>query len=249
MEIWKHWFPEIDYGDADVVAFLGDIGNGLQPLEMMKEVMEAKEGRKVIYIIGNHEYYGHELNDMNQKIRDKAKEYGIIILDDATHEIDGITFIGATLWTDYEVDPTMPTTAAMAVAARGINDHRVIRNAKTGTMFSTRDALTLNEYAKQFVFDEIEKAGRENCVVLSHHSPTKQGIAPQFEGSPLNGAFNNDWDDLIKEKGPRIWAYGHTHWDIDLMIGDTRVVSRQLGYPGERVQTKQGEFEPLEIVL
>jgi len=247
MEIWKQWFPEIDYGDADVVVFLGDIGNGTDPLHMMKKVKDAKEGREVIYIIGNHEYYKHNFAVMNENIHELAEEFGIILLDKGTVKIGGVTFIGATLWTDYEINTTVPKVIAMAAAKTGINDHRVIHTDEG--LFSPEQAAEMNAEEKEFIFSEIAKAGRDDCVVLTHHAPSKLCVAPEFIGSPLNGAFCNEWDDQITEDGPLLWAFGHTHWDVDFELGHTRVVSRQLGYPGERVSTKQPPFEPLLIVI
>lgn len=246
-EIWKHWFPDIDYGDPDVVCFLGDIGNGTEPLDYMKEV-KTKYDCEILYVVGNHEFYHHQYDTMLVDIKTKAEEFGIRVLDNETVEINGHHFIGATCWTDYEVQPTVPAAMAMVVAKDGINDHRLIE-WNMDEMFTPQHALEMNKVSKAFIFDEIDRVGRDKAIVLTHHSPTKLSIASQFMGSPLNGAFCSDWDDLINEQGPRLWAFGHTHSDLDIEIGETRIVARQLGYPGERVQTGQPPFKPLEIVI
>lgn len=247
MEIWKEKFPQIDYGDADIVCFLGDIHKGSHALEMMAEVKEAKEGREVFYIVGNHELYRFEYHAMMKEIKERASARGIIVLENEVFQKDGFTFIGATCWTDYEFDPQHNASYVMVQAAWNMNDHYLID--WNDEKFKPQHAKQLNDVSKQFIFNAIAEHGNDKSIVLTHHAPTKHAVAPRFHGDPLNGAFCNNWDDLIRENGPKLWAFGHTHFDVDIDVGDTRVVARQLGYPGERMHTSQGDFEPLFIDL
>ncbi len=44
-------------------------------------------------------------------------------------------------------------------------------------------------------------------------------------------AFNSlDMSEVIKKYQPRLWVYGHTHECDDQLIGNTRIISNQLGY-------------------
>ena len=47
-----------------------------------------------------------------------------------------------------------------------------------------------------------------------------------------------DVEGVIREYEPTLWIYGHTHECDMQQIGNTRIVSNQLGYP-----MKQGGFE------
>jgi Icc-related predicted phosphoesterase len=38
--------------------------------------------------------------------------------------------------------------------------------------------------------------------------------------------------EIIETHQPALWVYGHTHECGDQMIGRTRIISNQLGYPG-----------------
>ena len=53
---------------------------------------------------------------------------------------------------------------------------------------------------------------------------------PDFKGSRINGAFVSEEHDFIEECGAEYWIYGHSHRNIDGLIGHTQCVSNQLGY-------------------
>jgi hypothetical protein len=45
-------------------------------------------------------------------------------------------------------------------------------------------------------------------------------------------AFNSlDMVNVIEDRQPALWVYGHTHECDDQTIGRTRIISNQLGYP------------------
>ena len=69
-------------------------------------------------------------------------------------------------------------------------------------------------------------------VVISHNAPV---INPnsKYKGGPLTPAFNSlDMVEIIGAHQPALWVYGHTHECDDQTIGRTRIISNQLGYPG-----------------
>jgi hypothetical protein len=51
------------------------------------------------------------------------------------------------------------------------------------------------------------------------------------EGSSTSHCFSSDLRYLLRDP-VKVWACGHTHYNFDTMIGDTRLVSNQRGYPG-----------------
>ena len=248
LEIWRDKFPEIDYEDADVVCFLGDIATGSDEFDYISHVQSLKEGRSCIYVPGNHEYYKHDYDETRLAIHAAFRAHPHVhYVDEDAVQLHGYTFAGATLWTDYKLGKTAKPTC-MAMAAYGMNDHRLSR--KDGRVFSPADALEINQRSKKFLFDLLDDIDDPNrCIFLTHHAPTGHAVAPKFAGDALNGAFCNDWGDLIEEKGPHIWAYGHTHTDIDVECGNTRIVSRQLGYPRETYSRTGAGFAPLFIEL
>ena len=70
-------------------------------------------------------------------------------------------------------------------------------------------------------------------VVISHHAPVINP-ATKYRTSLLQPAFNSlDMVPVIEEFQPDLWIYGHTHECDDQMLGKTRIISNQLGYPAD----------------
>ena len=46
----------------------------------------------------------------------------------------------------------------------------------------------------------------------------------------MNGAFTVELEDYIKASGIDYWVYGHSHRNINNVIGNTQCVCNQLGY-------------------
>lgn len=55
-------------------------------------------------------------------------------------------------------------------------------------------------------------------------------LSPEFKGSKANGAFTVELSEYIEGSNIDYWIYGHSHRNIDLVIGNTKCVCNQLGY-------------------
>lgn len=52
----------------------------------------------ILYVLGNHEYYGAESRNVISVFRGLCSRMGVKLLENETFKIDGITFLGSTLW-------------------------------------------------------------------------------------------------------------------------------------------------------
>jgi len=69
-------------------------------------------------------------------------------------------------------------------------------------------------------------------VVISHNAPVIN-LNSKYKGGPPTPASNSlDRAGTIGTPPPALWVYGHTHECDDQTIGRTRIISNQLGYPG-----------------
>ncbi len=192
--------------------------------------------KPVIFVAGNHEYYTLRPIDACESAFRQwlANNYpNVTFLRDESITIDGVHFFGGTMWTDFNgVDHK-----AMMEAANGINDYRQIM-LPNGQLLKPIDTVA---YHTSFVAS-LEKWFAEDVpgkrVVISHHAPL---INPntQYGNSLLMPAFNSlDMAPIIEKYQPVLWVYGHTHECDDQMVGNTRVISNQRGYPN-----RMGDFE------
>lgn len=49
----------------------------------------------------------------------------------------------------------------------------------------------------KFLKESISRSNTEHIVVVTHHVPSFELLAPEFNGSPLNGAFTVELEDFI----------------------------------------------------
>jgi len=83
-----------------------------------------------------------------------------------------------------------------------------------------------------------------DVVVVTHHAPSPRSEAPYHANSPLKPAFASDLDELVEESHVPLWIHGHTHYNVDYVIGSTRVLTYQRGYPDQLCQ----DFDPSLVV-
>lgn len=88
------------------------------------------------------------------------------------------------------------------------------------------------EHAKcrAFIEKAVSESQAKHIVVATHHVPSFQLVSPDFKGSPINGAFTAELGNFIAYSRIDYWIYGHSHRNIDRIIGNTQCVSNQLGY-------------------
>jgi len=131
------------------------------------------------------------------------------------------------MWTDFNGGDLR----AMETAQDQMNDFRLICNPDR-TPFSPADAAALHKNFASKLLNWLGKDLSGPRVVISHNAPVINPN-PKYKGGPLTPAFNSlDMVEIIGTHQPALWVYGHTHECDDQTIGRTRIISNQLGYPG-----------------
>ena len=112
-----HPIPIRPLQGADAVVCAGDVGEGL--LASLRWLRAAMPDGPIVFVPGNHEYYGGWHPEDLRVGRRVASDLGVTLLDEETAILGGVRFVGATLWTDYALDGARRVERAMATAARG----------------------------------------------------------------------------------------------------------------------------------
>ena len=116
----------------------------------------------------------------------------------------------------------------------GIYQNQVVRIDNTDFVLSTlwSNIPAQDEYFvwKGLNDKSVVESTAEKIIVVTHHLPTRQVVAPQHLDSLINSAFATELGDFIANSRINVWIYGHSHTNIDATIGKTRIVSNQLGY-------------------
>ena len=105
-----------------------------------------------------------------------------------------------------------------------------VSNVGTTILLTGRASIWSTTKCFRFLKESIFKSNKEHIIVVTHHVPSLELLAPEFTGSPLNGAFTVDLTDYITNNPIDYWIYGHSHRNIDKIIGGTNCVTNQLGY-------------------
>ncbi len=211
---------------ADVVILAGDIGVGLGGIEWVARQFSSVP---VIYVPGNHEFYGHDIG-LTEQLK-KAASADIHILNNDTLELEGVRFLGCTLWTDFNLYGEGEAWFARQRAKRLIEDFASIQNG--GRRFTPECSVELHEASKAWLVGEFKNESRGPTVVVTHHLPASASIAKRYANDSLNPAFASRLEDVIEKYRPELWVHGHTHVPCDYELFDTRIICNPGGYPGE----------------
>jgi predicted phosphodiesterase len=229
---------DIPETNADVVVLAGDINIGVRGIEW---ALYHFPTRPVIYVLGNHEFYRHDMWELRRTINHMAEGTNVRVLENTVVEIDGFSFLGCTLWTDFSLRGN--AEHAMANAERLMNDFRLISNGP-GQRLRARDLAQLHRESVLWLQAEFPKHDPARTVVVTHHAPSSRCEASGHVGGPLSPAFVANLDRLIEPSGVPLWIHGHTHHNVDFQLGKTHVLANQRGYPTEKCP----RFDPTLVV-
>jgi predicted phosphodiesterase len=241
VELTRGW--DLPAGDArphfDVLVIAGDLIPRAE--RGVKWLLERVPDRPVIYVTGNHEAYGCDIDRTVEKAKAAAAGTNVHVLQTEAARISEVTFAGATTWTDFNLFGDQ--RRAIAVAAENMNDFRKIRTARYMERFRPHHAYARHLAMRRFFETEMRKPRSGKLVVVSHHAPhpggaltlsdrpTRDEILTAAYRSDLTALMSPAHDDGRGALLPAdVWIYGHTHESEDTMIGHTRVVSNAKGY-------------------
>lgn len=190
----------------------------------------------VIYVIGNHEHYNGKFNETYDILKNECSKFSNIhLLEKEAKIIDDFTFLGATLWTDAkDRDPMV-----MWDIGNQMNDYRRIYHGTKKRPFRVSDTVDEHEATMKFFGDYLESHKDERIVVVTHHCPSLQSIAPYYRSGHglCNYAYVTDLEPFIVDN-PHIeaWISGHVHDHFDYEVENTRIIHHARGYYGYEAQ-------------
>jgi predicted phosphodiesterase len=208
------------YGNLgeDVLVLAGDINVGAErTLSALRQF--ANETENIIYVPGNHEYYGGTIAAFDDHIRRFTRNTSIHFLNPGSVKLGDVTFIGAALWTNFRKD-----AVAKFACSRSINDFNRIKG------FDTDQCSMLHTEHFKYIEEAYAKSQGKK-IIVTHFLPAIECISAQYRGTDLlNYYFANDHGDYISTLTDTTWLFGHTHDNVDVHIGDTRCIANPYGY-------------------
>lgn len=231
--------PEVQ---ADVVVLAGDVAPGTAGVEWM---FHELQGRPILYVAGNHEFYGHDLPGLTARLRRAARGTGIHVLENDAVVIDGVRFLGCSLWSDFGYAGAENRANSMRICERLVNDYKQIRASEPERPLRAQDTRDLHVASRAWLATCLAEPHDGPTVVITHHAPIvrrREAANPVLDA--IAGAFASDLTELMDGAAVDLWIFGHIHRVVDINVNGTRVLSNQRGYPHEPV----AGFDPTLVV-
>jgi hypothetical protein len=228
---------------ARTLLLAGDIGNPTSAtyLHFLKYCSENWEN--VFFVAGNHEFYNKKPatswrfqpprthSETIRLLEQLAGKFpNVHFLNRTRVDCAGLTFLGATLWTDLSADSDASN------ASVGVNDYKYIAETDSDGVrrpIVTQQTTRWHREDRAWLETEIAQAttDKRTVVVLTHHLPTQALIHAKYAGHPLNAAFATPMDELVG--AVRIWIAGHSHTAMRVRMNKAYAVLNPRGYPRE----------------
>ncbi len=190
----------------------------------------------VIYVMGNHEHYHGKFDlsaDLIRTTLGHLNIHNVYLLDNDTKDIDGVRFVGGTMWTDCNKGDPM----TQYHLEQCMNDFRIIRIAKEGfRKFLPARTITEHVKTRDYIKTVVEGTDADMPVVVcTHHAPSALSIHEMYKHDHLmNGGYYSDLSDMLMDQPKiKLWTHGHMHQCFDYQLGDVRVVCNPRGYNDE----------------
>lgn len=231
--------------EADICVLAGDVlTKGVVPsLEWI--AANIAPHMPVVFVAGNHEFYDAAFGD--SIVAGKAFAAGIEnlhFLDGEAVEIDGVRFVGGSLWTDFDLNGWQES--AMLEARNRMNDYKKIKfSKKPFRKFLPFQSVHKHRQDRNTIETALAEERNGPLVVVTHHAPSGRSLPTAERGTLIAAAYASNLTGLIEAGKPDLWIHGHIHHHSDYMIGETRVLANPRGYPGQ--QTFEN-FDPAFVV-
>ena len=234
LEVHPHFVPEPTPG-ADVLVLAGDIGS-YQTGSLLSALGDDNFGLErfahwpvpVIFVPGNHEYDAQDFDAADARLRTTCERLGLHWLERETLVLDGVRFVGTTLWSDF--DALAEHEGSNNLARRLRQRDKAFRAAnfylkKTG---GTRAELPFLAPAvreqglrcQEWLRATLATPFDGPTVAVTHFAPSLRSADPRYGLVPGTAGFCNALDDCLEHV--QLWLHGHLHAPTDYTVQGTR---------------------------
>lgn len=268
LEAHPHFQPEPAAG-ADVLVLAGDIGSYQQGGQLSDEdfglarfsplPQYAGWPCPVIFVPGNHEYDMQDFDAAHARLRATCDRLGMIWLERETAVLEGVRFVGTTLWTDYDaialLDAKVQAGDLGALlrlrekAFRAANFYlRKTGGTRHGEPFLAEPMRAQALLCQQWLQAALAETFDGPTVAVTHFAPSLRSADPRYGLIPGTAGFCNALDDWFAHAD--LWLHGHLHAPSDYTVKghradgtpwQCRVVANPLGYARK---AEQEYFQP-----
>lgn len=213
--------------------------------DFVKDILS--KGAIVLFVAGNHEYWGSRIEKFNKILKDFEKDNeNFYFLNDESIFINDIEFLGGTLWTDFNKGDILTYleiggSKSYGVTANSSKDYKKIKSKKVVDgienygKLTTKDAFLLHKNTLKYIKSRIGK--HHTQFVITHFPPSEKFLNKErFINEKKNGynydiakyAYYSELESIAENFN--YWASGHTHKYLDEYSNGVRYLSNPRGY-------------------
>ena len=264
-DLHLEWCPELvpaPVAGTDVLVLAGDVGSYQQGsrlagddfgLARFSPRAPGAAWRRVVYVPGNHEYDELDYDATRDRLRELCARLGIDWLERETLVIDGVRFVGSTLWADFDALAARERTLAGQYRQRekafGAANFYLAHNPilRRGAPMMAAEVRELALECQAWLRDALARPFDGPTVAVTHFAPSLRSADPRYGLTPGTAGFCSALDDLLPHAG--LWLHGHLHCACDYVASGVangrayacRVVANPLGYADKG---EQASFRP-----
>ena len=254
---------------ADVLVLAGDIGSYQAGslladadfgLARFSPLPRAQGGAgwptPVLFVPGNHEYDNQDFDEAHARLRRCCERLGIQWLERETLQLQGVRFVGTTLWSDFDAladhDGITDLSRRLKLRDKAFRAANFYLSKTGGTRHGEpflAEALREEALASQaWLTAALAQPFEGPTVVVTHFAPSLKSADPRYGLVPGTAGFCNALDALLPQA--TLWLHGHLHAPSDYQVQglradgtpwQCRVVANPLGYARKG---EQAAFQP-----
>lgn len=228
--------PDLDF---DVLVCAGDVIEG-DPVASALRLADLAAGKPAVWVLGNHDLWGVTVEDAIEQARAAGLPRGVHLLQDSEIEVEGVVFLGATLWTDGflnqpVIEPghwsglPVGTRVSIHGSPGEFGEPIWLRGQGIDRRAKRRDIFRMHEDSADWLARRLEDGADrgESMVVVTHYAPTPRSVS-SLSAFPLSAANSASDLGLVDNGQAALWVHGHVHSSVDLDAA-TRVVCNPRG--------------------
>lgn len=227
---------DLDPGTGEVLILAGDVCTASSFVMRGEETWKKRyldffnkcvEGYdRVFYVMGNHEHYSYFYDETEKTLREFLPE-GITLLHNQSEYYNGVHFVGATMWTDFDNG----NGVVMESAKQQMNDYHTVYVKKTMDKLSPDQTLKDHDNTINWFGQCVPTLAQGPVVMITHHAPSPKSFSCGYRDEEAKPAYVSDMESFIKKNDNiSLWVHGHIHETNSYHIGNCRVVSNPRGY-------------------
>ncbi len=236
--------------EFDVLIVAGDVSNCGPDAVRWLAHEEINRGKPVLYVPGNHEFYVLSMPTTFRGMSVAADETPVEVLDRRALVIDGVRFLGCTLWTDFNlvIEGEHDPARGMKMSAIFVADFGMINPTDNDLVYlKPEDTVAFHQRDLAWLTEALAEPFDGPTVVITHHAPHRGSVSSQWAKDWCTTAFVSDLPQALFETAD-LWVHGHTHTAFDYRVAGCRVICNPRGYVRGYGNSEKTGFDPRLVV-